>query len=93
MADSRELTFGMDFGLDDALGKLNDAIDRLESLADSAGEAEDAAQDMGAHVSAGTDAPAIAGISFSSICICTKPLACSVALISTPLGRDSACSA
>ena len=30
MADSRELTFGMDFGLDDAIGKLNDAIDRLE---------------------------------------------------------------
>ncbi len=56
MADSRELTFGMDFGLDDALGKLNDAIDRLESLADSAGEAEDAAQDMGAQFRAGTDA-------------------------------------
>ena len=45
------------------------------------------------HLTTGTDAPAITGISFSSICICTKPLACSVALIRMPLGRDSACSA
>lgn len=56
MADSRELTFGMDFGLDDALGKLNEAIDRLERMTDSAEDAEDAAQEMGAQFRAGTDA-------------------------------------
>lgn len=56
MADSRELTFGMDFGLDDAIGKLNDAIDRLERITSTAEDAEDAAQDMGARFRAGTDA-------------------------------------
>lgn len=56
MADSRELTFGMDFGLDDAIGKLNDAIDRLERITSTAEDAEDAAQGMGARFRAGTDA-------------------------------------
>lgn len=58
MADSRELTFGMDFGLDDAIDRLDKAIDRLEQVKEGAGEAEDAAVEMGARIQAGTDAAA-----------------------------------
>ena len=56
MADNRELTFGMDFGLDDAINRLGETIDRLEQIVDRAQDVEDAAQDMGARVRAGTDA-------------------------------------
>ena len=48
MADNRELTFGMDFGLDDAINRLGETIDRLEQIVDRAQDVEDAAQDMGA---------------------------------------------
>ena len=47
MADNRELTFGMDFGLDDAINRLGETIDRLEQIVDRAQDVEDAAQDMG----------------------------------------------
>ena len=50
MADNRELTFGMDFGLDDAINRLGETIDRLEQIVDRAQDVEDAAQDMGARV-------------------------------------------
>ena len=53
MADNRELTFGMDFGLDDAINRLGETIDRLEQIVDRAQDVEDAAQDMGARVRAG----------------------------------------
>lgn len=56
MADNRELTFGMDFGLDDAINRLGETIDRLEQIVDRAQDVEDAAQDMGARVRAGTNA-------------------------------------
>lgn len=36
MADNRELTFGMDFGLDDAINRLGETIDRLEQIVDRA---------------------------------------------------------
>ena len=56
MADSRELTFGMDFGLDDAINRLGEVVDRLEKVTDRAQEAEDAGQRMGSQIEAGTDA-------------------------------------
>lgn len=56
MADSRELTFGMDFGLDDAIKRLGDVVDRLEQVTDRAQGAEDAGQRMGSQIEAGTDA-------------------------------------
>ena len=42
MADNRELTFGMDFGLDDAINRLGETIDRLEQIVDRAQDVEDA---------------------------------------------------
>ena len=55
MADNRELTFGMDFGIDDAINQLGQAIDRLERVADRAQDAEDASRDMGSNIRAGMD--------------------------------------
>ena len=40
MADNRELTFGMDFGLDDAINRLGETIDRLEQIVDRAQDVE-----------------------------------------------------
>lgn len=47
MADSREMTFGLDFGLDESIDKLDDLIIRLEQSIDSMGAAERAGRDMG----------------------------------------------
>ena len=51
MADSRELTFGMDFGLSDAIGQIEGLVERLEALTDQAKNAEEAGREIGrAHV-------------------------------------------
>lgn len=55
MADSREMTFGLDFGLDESIDKLDDLINRLEQSIDSMGAAERAGRDMGADIEAGAD--------------------------------------
>lgn len=55
MADSREMTFGLDFGLDESIDKLDDLITRLEQSIDSMGAAEKAGRDMGANIEAGAD--------------------------------------
>ena len=55
MADSRELTFGLDFGLKDAIDQLDDIVTRLEQAVDSARDAEEAGRDMGAGIQAGAD--------------------------------------
>lgn len=55
MADSREMTFGLDFGLDESIEKLDDLINRLEQSIDSMGAAERAGRDMGADIEAGAD--------------------------------------
>ena len=55
MADSREMTFGLDFGLDESIDKLDDLIIRLEQSIDSMGAAERAGRDMGADIEAGAD--------------------------------------
>jgi len=55
MADSREMTFGLDFGLDETIGKLDDLVTRLEQSIDSMGAAEEAGREMGADIRAGAD--------------------------------------
>ncbi len=55
MADSRELTFGLDFGLKDAIDQLEDIVTRLEQAVDSARDAEEAGRGMGAGIQAGAD--------------------------------------
>ena len=55
MADSREMTFGLDFGLKDAIDQLEDIVTRLEQAVDSARDAEEAGRDMGAGIQAGAD--------------------------------------
>lgn len=55
MADSREMTFGLDFGLDESIDKLDDLINRLEQSIDSMGATERAGRDMGADIEAGAD--------------------------------------
>ena len=55
MADSREMTFGLDFGLKDAIDQLEDIVTRLEQAVDSARDAEEAGRSMGAGIQAGAD--------------------------------------
>lgn len=61
MADSREMTFGLNFGLDETIGKLDDLVNRLEQSIDSMGAAEEAGREMGSEIQAGADTGA-AGI-------------------------------
>ena len=56
MADSRELTFGMDFDLDGTIQQLGDILGSLERLKASAEDAEDQGRDMGRQFKAGTSA-------------------------------------
>lgn len=55
MADSRELTFGMDFGLSDAIGQIEGLVERLEALTDQAENAEEAGREVGSSIRAGAD--------------------------------------
>ncbi len=55
MADSREMTFGVNFGLDETIEKLDALVNRLEQSIDSMGAAERAGRDMGADIQAGAD--------------------------------------
>ena len=55
MADSRELTFGMDFGLEDAINRLSETIDRLEGIVDTEEDAEEAGQRIGSGIRAGAE--------------------------------------
>ena len=55
MADSRELTFGMNFGLDSAINRLQEVIDNLENVVENARKAGDAGQDIGSDIRAGAD--------------------------------------
>ncbi len=58
MADSRELTFGMDFDLDETIQQLGDILGSLERIRDSAEDAEQQGRDMGRQFEAGTSAAA-----------------------------------
>lgn len=61
MADSRDLTFGMDFGLDEAIERLEGVIGRIEGITSGAEEVESAGQRIGTGIVAGTTA-ASAGV-------------------------------
>ena len=56
MADVRELTFGLDFDLDDAVRQLDHAVSSLERLTTGMDDATGAARGVGAQLSAGMDA-------------------------------------
>ena len=58
MADSRELTFGMDFDLDETIQQLGDVLGRLQAINDQAEEAEAQGRSMGQRFEAGTEAAA-----------------------------------
>ena len=58
MADNRELTFGMDFDLDETIQQLGDILGSLERIRDSAEDAEQQGRDMGRQFEAGTSAAA-----------------------------------
>lgn len=58
MPDSREMTFGLDFGLKDAIEQLEDVVTRLEQAVDSARGVEEAGRGMGAGIEAGSKAGA-----------------------------------
>lgn len=58
MADSREMTFGMNFGLDETIEKLDDLVNRLEQAVDSTRAVEKEGQEMGDAVRIGTEAAA-----------------------------------
>lgn len=46
MKDARAMTFGVDFGLDEAVNRLNEAVGRIEAMTESFQETELAAQQM-----------------------------------------------
>ena len=54
MPDSREMTFGLDFGLKDAIEQLEDVVTRLEQAVDSARGVEEAGRGMGAGIEDGS---------------------------------------
>ncbi|WP_306568993.1 hypothetical protein [Faecalispora jeddahensis] len=58
MADSRELTFGMDFGLSEAIDRLEDVVEKLGGITEQAQQAEDAGRGIGSGIEAGTAAAA-----------------------------------
>ena len=56
MADVRELTFGLDFDLDEPIKQLDAVVDRLEQVTSSEEDAADASHEVGAQLSSGMDA-------------------------------------
>lgn len=56
MADVRELTFGLDFDLDEPIKQLDAVVDRLEQVASGEEDAADASHEVGAQLSSGMDA-------------------------------------
>lgn len=59
MADSRELTFGLDFDLSESIEQLDETVNGLERITDESEDAADAAQEVGARLTAGMDAAEI----------------------------------
>ena len=56
MADVRELTFGLDFDLDEPIKQLDAVVDRLEQVTSGEEDAADASHEVGAQLSSGMDA-------------------------------------
>lgn len=56
MADVRELTFGLDYDLDEPIKQLDAVVDRLEQVTSSEEDAADASHEVGAQLSSGMDA-------------------------------------
>lgn len=56
MSDQRELTFGMDFGLDDSIQQLGDVIGSLDRIKDRAEDVENQGREMGRQIEVGTSA-------------------------------------
>lgn len=56
MADKRDITFGMGFGLDEAIGQLQGVVERLEGITAQSEEVENAGQRIGTGIAAGTSA-------------------------------------
>ena len=67
MPDSRELTFGLDFGLDKTIADLEKVKDNLEDIKSNAKQAEDAASDLGTSFRPAVDGADDVKISFKQI--------------------------